>query len=279
VNATPLLFEAPDPVVSRPSLSVAHPMVAAVAASEDSVTGVAGVVLWGELLDRLGLVDEADRWHLRPIGPGGYTGGECYRAVVETQLAGGDFLADRALLADEATQTLRGDHALPSHSTLFRFVNEADLGRAQRVAAVNRAMLRRAWSMGAAPAPGIRTIDPDATWIPTYGKQKQGSTFSYHHEVEMSPMVGACGETGDVLALRARGGNANPGRALGSFVDECVRAIPTGCRDDYQLWVRVDSAGLRGGGGSGRRAAPGGVHDHHQADLKGVGRHPPARPR
>jgi hypothetical protein len=240
VNATSLLFEVPDLVVSRPSRAVAHPVVSA---SEDSVTGVAGVALWGELLDRLGLVAEADRRCLRPIAPGGYTGGECYRAVVETQLAGGDFLADRALLADEATQALRGRHALPSHSTLFRFVDEAEFGRVQRAAAVNRTMLRRAWALGAAPPAGILTVDPDASYIRTYGKQKQGSTFSYHHEVEMSPMVGVCGETGDVLGLRARGGNANPGRALGSFVDECVQAIPAGCRDDYQLWLRVDSAG------------------------------------
>lgn len=58
-------------------------------------------------------------------------------------------------------------------------------------------------------------------------------------------MLGVCGETGDVLALRARGGNANPGRAMGSFIDECVSAIPARRRDDYQLWVRVDSAGYR----------------------------------
>ena len=90
-------------------------------ATEDSVTGVAGIALWGELLDRLGLVGEADRRNLRPIGPGGYTGGECYRPLVELQLAGGDFLSDRSLLADEATMRLRGTHALPSHTTLFRF--------------------------------------------------------------------------------------------------------------------------------------------------------------
>jgi hypothetical protein len=240
VKPTSTLFEVPDTIIGRPSRAVARPVVEA---SEDSVTGVAGVALWGELLDHLGLVGEADRRNLRPIGPGGYTGGECYRAVVETQLAGGDFLSDRSLLADEATQALRGAHVLPSHTTLFRFLAGADLGRAQIAAAVNRAMLRRAWAMGAAPEPGILTIDPDATWILTYGKQKQGSTFSYHPEVGMSPMVGVCGETGDVLAMRARGGNANPGRALGSFVDECVSAIPAGCRGDYQLWVRVDSAG------------------------------------
>jgi hypothetical protein len=242
VKSSGLVFELGDPVVVRPDRSVAHPVAEV---SEDDVTGVAGVALWGELLDRLGLVGEADRRGLRPIGPGGYTGGECYRAVVETQLAGGEFLSDRSLLADEATARLRGDHVLPSHSTLYRFLAGADLGRAHKAAAVNRAMLGRAWAMGAAPAPGILTIDPDATWIETSGRLKEGAAFSYKHEVGLSPMVGVCGETGDVLGLRARGGNAQAGRALGSFVDECVGAIPREARGRYQLWLRVDSAGYQ----------------------------------
>ena len=70
--------------------------------------------------------------------------------------------------------------------------------------------------MGAAPAPGILTIDPDATYVDTYGKHKEGSTFSYHHEVQMSPLVGVVGETGDVLAIRARGGNASPRKKIAS---------------------------------------------------------------
>lgn len=234
MKATALAFELEDKVLTRSFPAVARPVVEA---GEDSVTGVAGVALWGVLLDHLGLVAECDRRNLRPIGPGGYTGGECYRAVVETQLAGGEFLSDRAMLGDEATQRLRGEHALASHTTLWRFCAGADLGRAAKAAAVNRAMLRRAWAMGAAPAPGLLTIDPDATWISTYGANKEGSAFSYKHEVGMSPMVGVCGETGDVLGLRARGGDANAGRAMGSFIDECVAAIPAGCRDDYQLML------------------------------------------
>ena len=87
------------------------------------------------------------------------------------------------------------------------------------------------------------TIDPDATWVATYGVTKEGSTFSYRHEVSMSPMVAVCGETWDVLALRTRGSNTYPGRATGSFIDQCAAAIPEGCRDDYQLWIRADSAG------------------------------------
>lgn len=46
-----------------------------------------------------------------------------------------------------------------------------------------------------------------------------------------------------MLALRARGGAANDGRAMGRFIDERVAAIPTGCRGRYRLWIRVDSAG------------------------------------
>ncbi|MDQ4133235.1 MAG: IS1380 family transposase [Actinomycetota bacterium] len=241
MKATPLVFDVGDGLVERPRGGVPSPVVEQ---GDDSVTGVAGVALWGPLLDRLGLVSAADDRQLRPIGPGGYTGGECYRALVEIQLAGGDFVSDRSLLADEATQRLRGETALPSASTEWRFLAGADLGRVAKAAAVNRTMLARAWALGAAPPPGLLTIDPDATFVPTYGATKEGSAFHYTHEVGLSPMIGVCGETGDVLAVRARGGAAFAGRAMGRFIDECVAAIPAAARDRYQLWVRSDSAGF-----------------------------------
>ena len=239
-NGTGLLFDVDDPVLARPARSVPTPTVTA---SEGELTAVAGVVLWGPLLDRLNVVAEADRRGLRPIGPGGYSGGECYRALVETLLAGGDFLSDRALLADPATAALRGGHALPSVATLWRFLAGADLGRVTKAAATNRVMLRRAWAAGAAPEGTRLTIDPDATRVATYGPGKQGSAFARTGQTALSPLVGVCGETGDVLAIRARGGAANDGRAMGSFLDECVRAVPSPARKRYRLWIRVDSAG------------------------------------
>jgi hypothetical protein len=208
------------------------------------MTGVAGAALWGPLLDRLNVVGVADRRALRPIGPGGYTGGQCYRTLVEVLLAGGDFLSDRSLLAG-ATEALRGGHALPSHTTLWRFCAGAEFGRAQKAAAVNRTMLARAWAMGAGPTGEVITIDPDATLVDTYGPNKQGSTFTYRGEVGMSPLIGVCGETGDVLGIRARGGSAHPGRALGGFIRECVAAIPAAVRERARLWIRVDSAGYQ----------------------------------
>jgi hypothetical protein len=239
VNATATLFDAGE-IIARPRREA---LLNATVTDED-VTGVAGVALWGPLLDRLNLVDVADARRLRPIGPGGYSGGECYRTLVEVLLAGGDFLSDRRLL-EGATERLRGEHAFPSHTTLFRFLAGADLGRAQKAAAVNRTMLARAWAMGAGPDGGLITIDPDATLVDTYGPGKEGSAFSYRGETGLSPLIGVCGETGDVLALRARGGSAHPGRALAGFVKECAAAIPAAARQDKTLWVRIDSAGYQ----------------------------------
>jgi hypothetical protein len=241
VNATSRLFAVREVTTGRPRLAVPKPQVVA---AEDDLTPVAGVALWGPLLDRLNLIGVADELGVREIGPGGYSGGECYRSLVETLLAGGDFLSDVDLLRDEATAKLRGPHVLPSHDTLWRFCDQADLGRVSRAAAVNRVMLARAWEAGAAPSPGILTIDPDATKVATYGTTKQGSTFSYNYTGTcLHPIVGVFAETGEVCATRGRGGNANPGRALASFIDECIAAVPVHRRGDYQLWVRIDSAG------------------------------------
>jgi hypothetical protein len=240
VNATATLFDAGELVV-RPRREAARVKVEV---ADEDVTGVAGAALWGPLLDRLNLVGVADARRLRPIAPGGYTGGECYRTVVEVLLAGGEFLSDRSLL-EGATEALRGAHAFPSHTTLFRFLAGAGLGRVQKAAAVNRTMLARSWALGAGPAGGVVTIDPDATLVDTYGPNKEGSTFTYRGEVGLSPLIGVCGETGDVLALRARAGNAHPGRDNAGFIRECAAAIPGPVRADKNLWVRVDSAGYQ----------------------------------
>ena len=159
-------------------------------------------------------------------------------------MAGGEFLSDRSLL-EGATEQLRGAHAFPSHTTLYRFVAGADFGRAQKAAAVNRTMLARAWAWGFGPDGGMVTIDPDATLVDTYGPQKEGSRFSYRGETGLSPLLGVCGETGDVLAVRARGGNAHPGRDLAGFIRECHAAIPGPVWATKSLWVRIDSAGYQ----------------------------------
>lgn len=68
MNTIATLFDAGE-IVARPRREAAR-VTATV--TDDEVTGVAGVVLWGPLLDRLNVVEVADRRGLRPIGPGGF---------------------------------------------------------------------------------------------------------------------------------------------------------------------------------------------------------------
>ena len=142
---------------------------------------------------------------------------------------------------------------------------------------MNRTMLARAWALGAGPSGGVVTIDPDATLVDTYGPGKEGSTFTYRGEVGLSPLIGVCGETGDVLALRARGGNAHPGRANAGFIRECVAAIPAAVRAEQEP-VGADRLGrlparrVRGLRVSRRR-----VHDHRSEQVQRAGHG--ARPR
>ena len=142
---------------------------------------------------------------------------------------------------------------------------------------MNRTMLARAWALGAGPTGGVVTIDPDATLVDTYGPGKEGSTFTYRGEVGLSPLIGVCGETGDVLALRARGGNAHPGRAIAGFIRECAAAIPAAVRAEKNLWVRIDSAGYQHDVFAACEPARRGVLDHRPQPDQRAGRG--ARPR
>ncbi|MEZ5222027.1 MAG: hypothetical protein R2743_11085 [Ilumatobacteraceae bacterium] len=76
MNVTVPLFDAGEIIVG-PVREVASVMPTV---AGDEVTGVAGVALWGPFLDRLNVVGVADDRRVRPIGPGGFTGGECFRA-------------------------------------------------------------------------------------------------------------------------------------------------------------------------------------------------------
>lgn len=140
------------------------------------------------------------------------------RALTETLQAGSYVHTDVDVLRGEASQLLRGPHALPSHDTLWRFCHGAHPGRSAKAGKILRALIAHA-SVGAAPGPGVVTIDPDATLVETYGLGKEGSPFSHKHgEVGLHPLVGVFSETGEVCAGRKRAGNANAGRALGSFI-------------------------------------------------------------
>lgn len=92
--------------------------------------------------------------------------------------------------------------------------------------------------MEVGPTGGLITIDPDATKVDTYGPDEQGSTFNYRGEAGLTRLIGVCGETGDVLAIRTRADNVHPGRrANGGFIRERAAASAAAVRERSNLWV------------------------------------------
>ena len=98
----------------------------------------------------------------------------------------------------------------------------------------------------------VITIDPDATQVATYGAGKQGSAFARMGQTALSPLVGICGETGDVLVVRAPWWVGQRRPRDGRFIGECVGTIPAGARRGKRLWGRLGRLPAR----RGRRRGP-----------------------
>ena len=109
--------------------------------------------------------------------------------------------------------------------------------------AVLRVVLVRAWAGGLGPErlDGPLTLDIDSTLCETYGLAKQGAAkFSYNHTRGYHPLLAALAETGELIHVRLRGGNANSGRGAVSFVAEAIARIRAAGHTG-ELVVRADS--------------------------------------
>ena len=89
---------------------------------------------------------------------------------------------------------------------------------------------------GAAPL----TIDVDSTICELYGTKKQGVRFGYTKVRGLHPLVASAAGIGDVLGVRARGGNSHTARGAASFLTEVFnRARAAGATGPFTL--RADS--------------------------------------
>lgn len=83
--------------------------------------------------------------------------------------------------------------------TLFPYLVSANLERAKRARATNVDVLRRAWAMGAAPAPGRLTIDLDATYTDTRGKLAVRATIAALKMVSSTTWAPAKDADGEII--------------------------------------------------------------------------------
>ena len=224
---------------------------------DDRVVCDAGIALVATLAGRLGVEHLAGRFvRLRCDRPGAHNAGRKVMALIYAMVLGADCIDDCALLRAGRTRRLLGGWLL-APSTLGTFLRAFTFGHVRQLDRVLDQTLRRAWRAGAGPGDQRLVIDVDSFVGEVHGYRKEGVGFGYTKQRGYHPMLASRADTGEVLHVRLRKGQAASPRGVVRFVDELIarvrRAGAVGeklLRADSAFWnnkliARLENAGWR----------------------------------
>ena len=165
-----------------------------------SLVADAGLLLAGSVMDRLGLEALIDDT-VRLGGSAGAGAGRKVLTLVASMLVGGRCIDDTDRLRSGASGAVLPFEVM-APSTEGTFLRSFTLGHVRQLDKAAELELRRAWSVGAAPAVAEMTVDLDSTVCEVCGKAKQGACYGHSGVLGLSPAGGG--------ASRHRRGAAQP---------------------------------------------------------------------
>ena len=241
-----------------------------VAFDEERLISDAGLLVTATLAERLGIEELVNEsvW-LDPRLPGASLPGRKVMSLVHGMLAGADRIDQMNVLRAGSTSLILG-HRVMAPSTLGTFLRAFTFGHVRQLDRVLDVALARAWAAGAGPGDGPLVIDVDSFIGEVCSDRKQGASYGYTRKLGYHPILAVRSDTGEVLHIRNRKGEANTQRGFRRFVEELIarvrRAGHTG-----PIIIRADSGFenrklMRAARPPGRR-----VLDRHQADQAGPG--------
>ena len=211
-----------------------------VEATEELLTANAGLALFGEFAQGLGL----HRWIAQEMplpGSGrGYEAGAYVKPLVLMLAGGGRSLEDlRTLKADTALATLLKLGALPSTDAFGDWLRRTGAGVG--LAGLDRINQRAVATRLRQTEITRHTLDCDASQIVA---EKEAAQFTYKGEQGYMPMIGHLAEAGVVIHDEFREGNVAPATGNLEFIKACEARMPRGHAIAH---VRLDSAGYQAG--------------------------------
>jgi hypothetical protein len=218
---------------------------------DERVVVNAGILLAVTLARRLGIETLVDRTVRLGDRPGSARPGRKVLSLVFAMLLGADCIDDCAVLRAGNTEALLGHHAM-APSTLGTFLRSFSFGYVRQLDQVLGTLIGRAWAAGAGPGEQRLVIDVDSFVGEVHGAQKQGAGYGYTHTLGYHPILATRSDTGEVLHVRLRKGQANTQRGVLRFFEELFprlrRAGATGpilVRADSGFWNKKAIAYLR----------------------------------
>ena len=199
----------------------------------------AGVVLVATLAARLGIGGLADRL----VSLGGVAGaanaGRKILSLIFAMVLGADCIDDCEILRVGRLPALLGRVAAPS--TLGTFLRAFTFGHVRQLDRLLAETLTRAWRAGAGPGDGRLTVDLDSFIGEVHGYEKQGAGFGYTRQRGYHPLIATRAETGEVLHIRLRKGQAGSPRGATRFAEELIARVTRAGATGPKL-LRADSA-------------------------------------
>lgn len=207
---------------------------------EDRLVSDAGLLLCATLADRLGIEELVNESVWLGYGtPGAALPGRKVMTLISGMLAGADSIDDMNLLRAGSTGLVLG-HRVMAPSTLGTFLRAFTFGHVRQLDRVLDVALARAWEAGAGPADGPLVIDVDSFVGEVYGYDKQGAGYGYTRVYGYHPLTAIRADTGEVLHIRNRKGQANTQRGVERFIDELLARVARAGHHG-QVVVRADS--------------------------------------
>jgi hypothetical protein len=206
--------------------------------TDDTITPLAGLALFGEFLEALGLEEKVEQAFPSPGSARGYRAWEHVRPLLLMLHGGGRTLEDLGKVAqDEGLRRVLGIGRVPSTDAAGDWLRRQGLRGVAAVEWVLKTLLR--WALAQEERTGY-TLDPDATAIEAH---KESARMTYKGFPGYYPMVGHLAENGLVVAHEFREGNDSPHARNLEFYRACKAAMPEGKKI---VAYRADSAAYQG---------------------------------
>jgi hypothetical protein len=212
-----------------------------VAFDDERVVSDAGVALVATLAGRLDIERVVGRFvRLRRDRPGACNAGRKVMALIYGMLLGADCIDGCEVLRAGRTRRLLGGWC-PAPSTLGTFLRAFTFGHVRQLDRVLAETLTRAWRAGAGPGGERLVVDVDSFIGEVHGYQKEGVGFGYTKRRGYHPLLASRADTGEVLHVRLRRGQAASQRGVLRFAEELIARVARAGASGEKLF-RADSA-------------------------------------